>query len=81
VHKRFHIRFKHRGKVYVAHVRRNGTITFAADSAEIARLKDKVFRTPSAAASAITGTTMDGWKSWQYERAPGDWVFLDELRR
>jgi len=81
VHKRFHIRFKYKGKVYVAHVRRNGTITFAADSAEIARLKDKVFKTPSAAAAAITGTTMDGWKSWQYERAPGDWVFLDELRK
>lgn len=25
--------------------------------------------------------TCNGWTFWQYERAPGDWAPLDELRR
>ena len=25
--------------------------------------------------------TGNGWTFWRYERAPGDWVLLDELRR
>ena len=80
--KRFHIRFKYKDKIYIAHVRRNGSITFAADSAEAKRLKGKVFNSPSlAAAAAVTRRTMNGWKTWKYERAPGDWVLLDELRK
>jgi len=30
---------------------------------------------------AITGRAMNGWTCWTYERAPGDWVKLDELRK
>jgi len=62
-------------------VRRDGVIAFAAKSAEAERFKGKSFKALSAAASAATGTTMDGWRAWKYERAPRDWGFLDELRK
>jgi predicted GIY-YIG superfamily endonuclease len=81
VDKRFHIRFKYKGNLYIAHVRRNGSISFAKDSAEAGRLQGKIYNSPSLAASAITRRTMDGWTTWKYERAPGDWVLLEELRR
>ncbi len=79
--RRFHIRFRYRGKLYIAHVRRDGSITFAKESAEADRLQGKVFLSPSSAATAITGRSMNGWTTWTYERAPGDWVLLDKLRK
>jgi len=81
VSQRFHIRFKYKGKLYIAHIRRNGTIFFAKDSADAKRLQGKVFTSPSLAASAAVGKPMNGWRTWKYERAPGDWVLLDELRK
>ncbi len=45
------------------------------------RLQKKVYESPSAAASAATKYPVDGWQFWKYERAPGDWVKLDELRK
>jgi hypothetical protein len=79
--KRIHIRFRYKGKLYIAHVRKDGWITFAAESAEAKRLQGKEFKSPSSAASAITGRAMNGWRCWKYERSPGEWVFLDELRK
>lgn len=79
--KRIHLRFVYKGKLYIAHVRRDGTISFAADSAEAKRLQGKEYGSPSMAAAAITKRTMNGWSSWKYERSPGEWVFLDELRK
>jgi hypothetical protein len=73
------MRFKDR--LYIAHVRRDGTIMFAADSAEAERLQGKIHYSPSLAAIAIAGRSMNGWTCWTYERALGDWVKLDELRR
>lgn len=81
VDQRFHIRFKYKGKLYIAHVRRNGSIAFAGDSAEAKRLQGKVFMSPSLAAGAVAKHAMNGWTSWKYERAPGDWVPLNELRK
>jgi len=81
VDRRFHIRLKYKGKLYIAHVRRDGSITFASDSAEAKRLQGKVFMSPSLAAGAVAKHPMNGWTSWTYERAPGDWVPLDELRK
>jgi hypothetical protein len=78
---RFHIRFRHKGKLYIAHVRRDGSIMFAKDSAESKKLQNKVYLSPSLAAAAVTGHAMNGWTAWTYERAPGDWVPLDELRK
>ena len=59
--KRVHIRFRYKGKQYIAHVRKDGWITFAAESAEAKRFRGKEFKTPSAVASAITGRAMHGW--------------------
>ncbi|MBN1930677.1 MAG: GIY-YIG nuclease family protein [Desulfobacterales bacterium] len=81
VKKRIHIRMRFKGKLYIAHLRRDGTIMFAAESAESDRLQGKIHYSPSLAASAISGRSMNGWTWWTYERAPGDWVKLDELRK
>lgn len=64
------IRFTYKGKVYKASLRRDGRISF----------KGKKFKSPSAAAFSITKCGINGWRAWTYERAPGDWVTLDELR-
>jgi len=79
---RMHIRMFYKGKRFIAHVRKDGSITFAADSADASRLQGKVFTSPSlAAAAAANRRTMNGWWWWRYERAPGDWVSIDELRK
>jgi len=61
-----------KGKTLVAQVRRDGLI----------RLRKKVYSSPSlAAAAACKRRTCNGWTFWRYERAPGDWVLLNELRK
>jgi len=79
--KRFHIRFQYKGKLYIAHVRKDGWISFDSLSAKYSQFKGKKFKSPSAAARAITNHEMDGWRCWKYERSPGEWVLLDELRK
>jgi hypothetical protein len=60
-----------KGKTLVASVRRDGLIRF----------KGKFYTSPSlAAAAACKRATCNGWTFWKYERAPGDWVLLKELR-
>ena len=81
VTRRFHIRWRYKGKLYIAHVRRDGSIMFAKESAESNRLQGKVFMSPSFAASAIAKHAYNGWSAWTYERAPGEWVSLNELRK
>lgn len=54
-----------------ARIRRNGLI----------RYKNKDYRSPSLAGSAVVKRSCNGWTFWKYERAPGDWVFLDDLRK
>ena len=71
VTKSFKIRFTYKGKTYQARVRTDGMIRF----------KGKLYKAPSAAAYAVRRRPTDGWFAWRYERAPGDWVPLDELRR
>lgn len=68
----FIIRGKHKGQRIQARVRRDGTIL----------LNGKVYTSPSlAAAAACKRRTCNGWTFWRYERAPGDWVTLDTMRR
>lgn len=81
IKKRMHLRFRYKGKLYIAHVRTDGTITFAAESFRAKKLQGKVFTSPSLAACAVTKKPMNGWDTWKYERAPGDWVKLDQLRK
>jgi len=71
VSKPFPIRFRFKAKLYTARVRKDGTIRFAG----------KVYNSPSAAASSVAKGAVDGWHAWRYQRAPGDWVKLDELRK
>ena len=71
VDKSLKLRWSHKGARYVARVRPDGKIRF----------KGRLFTSPSGAASAVTRRAMDGWFCWKYERAPGDWVQLDELRK
>ena len=79
--KRFHIRMRYKGKNYIAYVRHNGSIVFAAESAEAERFKGKIFLSPSAAAKAITKTEMNGWTCWKYKSPSGEWLPLTKLRK
>lgn len=65
------LRGKYKGEIHKARVRKDGTI----------RVARKVFTSPSLAASAVVGHAANGWGFWTYERAPGQWVRLRELRR
>lgn len=61
-----------KGRTIRAHIRKDGAI----------RLDGKIFNSPSvAAAAACKRRTCNGWTFWTYERAPGDWVLLNELRK
>lgn len=64
------LRATHKGKKYSARVRKNGAIRFGG----------KTFNSPSLAAVHAVGHPINGWWFWQFERAPGDWVRLRELR-
>jgi hypothetical protein len=65
------LRARHKGEKLTARVSRKGTILFAG----------KIYTSPSVAgAAAVKRKTCNGWTFWEYERAPGDWVKLDELR-
>jgi hypothetical protein len=63
---------RYKGKHLKARVRRDGRIRFGG----------KFYTSPSLAAAAACGrVACNGWEFWKYERAPGDWVLLNELRK
>jgi len=66
------LRAIYKGKTYKARVLKNGTI----------RVGKRVFNTPTGAAKFAAGLRrVNGWVLWKYERAPGKWVRLREMRR
>jgi hypothetical protein len=66
------LRARFKGQTIEARVRRTGHV----------RLDGKEYTSPSlAAAAACKRPTCNGWTFWRYERAPGDWVLLNELRK
>jgi hypothetical protein len=67
----FNIRARYKGVTFRAHVRRDGRIRF----------QGRIYASPSAAGRAVSKHPCAGWWFWKYERAPGDWVRLDVLRR
>ncbi len=71
IKKGLNLQFRYKGKLHWAYLRKDGMI----------RHKKKLFKSPSAAAFAITKHGVDGWHAWLYQRAPGDWIKLDELRK
>jgi hypothetical protein len=78
---RFHIRYRYKGKQYIAHVNHQGKISFAPQSAEYKRLRGIKHNSPSMAAKAITGRAMNGWTEWRFWSTKGDLVPLDALRK
>ena len=65
------LKAKFKNKTVTARVVRNGTIRFAG----------KTYFSPSRSAKAVCNRPCNGWIFWSYERAPGDWVRLDQLRK
>ena len=65
------LKAKFKNKTVTARVARNGTIRFAG----------KTYFSPSLSAKAVCNRPCNGWTFWNYERAPGDWVRLDQLRK
>lgn len=66
------LRGRFKGKLLYARVLKDGRVSLAG----------KRYTSPSqAAAAACERRTCNGWKFWTYERAPGDWVLIDELRK
>jgi len=65
------LRSKWRGKTYHARVRRDGSISY----------KGKIYNSPSLAGLTVVGHACNGWTFWKYERAPGDWVPLNTLKK
>lgn len=65
------LRAKYKGQIHVARIDRGGII-----------VGGKRFATPSDAARAVTGTSVNGWRFWQC-RLPGEagWRRLDALRQ
>jgi len=66
------LRATFKDRVLKARVRRDGRITF----------RRETFNSPSIAARRAIGRkrAVNGWSFWLYERAPGDWAKLNELR-
>ena len=66
------LRAKFKGKLIKATARKDGLIRYGGKTYTSASL---------AAAKACKRATCNGWTFWKYERAPGDWISLNELRK
>lgn len=67
----FRLRRTYKGKLFRARLRKDGKVVH----------NRVIYATPSAAARAICGHAVNGWRFWDCERAPGDWVRLEKIRR
>ena len=67
--KKLRARFK--GKLFYARVLKDGRISVGGQR----------YQSPSAAGAACIQGGCNGWNFWTYERAPGDWVLIHELRK
>lgn len=63
-----HARYK--GRTIKAKLRRDLSI----------RWKGQLYGSPSAAAHAVCKRPVNGWWFWHYQRSPGDWARIDDLR-
>jgi len=66
------LRSRYKGRLLKARVRPDGRIRF----------ENVIYSSPSLAGkAACKRVSCNGWMFWQYERAPGDWVAIDKLRK
>ena len=66
------LRSRFKGKLVWARLLKDGRISYGGQR----------YTSPSLAAAAACGRkACNGWRFWTYERAPGDWVLLNELRK
>jgi hypothetical protein len=70
VKRAFWIRRTYKGTTYKARVRQDGWIWY----------NGYHYPTPTMLAREICGRHVNGWRFWQFQRAPGQWVDLDALR-
>jgi len=68
---KFEIRLRYKGVLYKAMVKKDGSILY----------KGKMYNSPSSAGQTIKGRATNGWTSWTYKNASGQWVELDALRK
>ena len=66
------LKAKHKGKIYGARLLSCG---------KRVQYGDKLYSSPSAAAKAITGSSVNGWSFWLAQASPGHWVKLGSLRK
>ena len=59
-----------KGRTYRASLRKDGLVRF----------RNKLYKSPSSAASAITKRAMNGWWFWKYKDGR-KWIELDKLRK
>jgi hypothetical protein len=64
------LRANYKGKRYAARVLRDGRISYGGVK----------YNSPSMAGVAVIKRPCNGWDFWTYERAPGEWVRLKQLR-
>ena len=69
--KTIRLRGTYRKRLVRARLRVDGTV----------RWKGQVYSSPSAAAAAVRGHSTNGLRFWKFERGPGDWVRISELKR
>jgi hypothetical protein len=69
--RRILLRASYKGKDHSASLRKDGYISYAG----------KRFPSPTAAAVAIVGRNVNGWRFWNYQAGPKGWVPLSELRK
>lgn len=65
------LRAWYKDRTFRALLKKNGMVRYAS----------KEYKSPSLAGCAVIKHACNGWHFWHYERAPGDWVALDNLRR
>lgn len=71
VNRTIRIKARYKGKTINAYFRKDGNVYY----------DGKAYRSPSGAAQVVCGRTCNGWSFWTYQRSPGDWVPIDELRK
>jgi len=70
INKPIRLRVRYKKRTYRATLRRDMKV----------RMRGKLYDSPSGAAFAITKRPVNGWWFWSYERSPGDWVRITQLR-